>query len=127
LSNKGITQETYVISSNIHSFVQRALDEHAGFADMELPKQKEIILAYAQEQISMDESVKVEIEPVEPEMPQEEPEDIDDLSEVDQIGKLPLAIQQLSLAAQRASDTGNVSLAARLNKKIDELLKSVGV
>jgi hypothetical protein len=127
LSNKGITQETYVISSNIHSFVQRALDEHVGFADMDLPKQKEIILAYAQEQVSMDESVKVEIEPVEPEMPQEEPEDIDDLSEVDQIGKLPLAIQQLSLAAQRASDTGNVSLAARLNKKIDELLKSVGV
>lgn len=130
LSNKGITQETYVISSNIHYFVQRALEENEGFADMELPKQKEIILKYAQEQIEATATLKIEDiepeEPLKPEMPTDTPDDIDDLSEVDQIGKLPLAIQQLSLAAQRASDTGNAALAAKLNKKIDELLKSVG-
>lgn len=45
----------------------------------------------------------------------------------DQIGKLPLAIQQLSLAATRAVEAGKPDLAARLNKKIDELLISVGV
>jgi hypothetical protein len=47
--------------------------------------------------------------------------------ELDQIGKLPLAIQQLSLAQNRAAESGNAALAARLGKKIDELLISVGV
>lgn len=48
-------------------------------------------------------------------------------TDTDQIGKLPLAIQQLSLAATRAVEAGKADLAARLNKKIDELLISVGV
>ena len=51
LSNKGITLETYVISSNINEFVERALAEKKGFAEMELVKQKEIIAGYAKEQI----------------------------------------------------------------------------
>lgn len=137
LSNKGITQETYVISSNIHAFVQRAIEENKGFADMDLPKQKEIILAYAQDQIALNTSIV--IAGMEDDIPDPEAEnangkqggsggdDDEELSELDQIGKLPLAIQQLSLAAQRASDTNNAALASRLNKKIDELLKSVGV
>jgi hypothetical protein len=38
-----------------------------------------------------------------------------------------LAIQQLSLAGSRAAESGNTALASRLNKKIDELLKSVDI
>lgn len=49
LSNKGILQETYVISSNINAFVQRAMEENTDFIDMDPPKQREIIAAYAQE------------------------------------------------------------------------------
>ena len=41
LSNKGITQETYVISSNIHEFIQRAIEEDPKFPELELQKQKE--------------------------------------------------------------------------------------
>jgi hypothetical protein len=51
LSNKGITLETYVVSSNIHEFVQRAIDEDKDFAEKELKEQKAKILTYATEQI----------------------------------------------------------------------------
>lgn len=49
LSNKGITLESYVISSNIQSFVQRAIEEDKGFVDMELSKQQEVMQKYAEE------------------------------------------------------------------------------
>lgn len=64
LSNKGITQETYVISSNIQEFVQRAIEQNEGFADMEPVKQKEIIAKYATEQIdAQNADLKVDIAP----------------------------------------------------------------
>lgn len=51
LSNQGITKLTYVISSNINEFVQRAIEENKGFSEFEPVKQKEIIEGYAQEQL----------------------------------------------------------------------------
>ncbi len=48
LSNKGITQESYVISSNIQEFVQRALEEDTAFADKQLKEQKAKMTEYAQ-------------------------------------------------------------------------------
>lgn len=50
LSNKGISLETYVISSNIQEFVQRALDEDPEFADKPLKEQKKTMLKFAKEQ-----------------------------------------------------------------------------
>jgi len=49
LSNKGILPETYIVSSNINEFVQRALDEDPGFAGQPLKDQKAKLLTYAQE------------------------------------------------------------------------------
>lgn len=49
LSNKGILQETYIVSSNINEFVQRALDEDPKFAGLPLKVQKARLLAYAME------------------------------------------------------------------------------
>lgn len=67
LSNRGITQLTYVISSNINEFVQRAIEEKEGFAELEPVKQKEIIEGYAQEQIdAQDADLKVDMEEVDP-------------------------------------------------------------
>lgn len=51
LQNEGITQLTYVVSCNITAFIQRAMDEHDDFAELELKEQKEIIQEYGQEQI----------------------------------------------------------------------------
>ena len=44
---------------------------------------------------------------------------------VDNLGKIPLALQQLALAATRAEADGNGKLAAKLHKKIDELLSQI--
>lgn len=125
LSNKGILQETYIVSSNIGEFVQRALDEDPKFAGLPLKTQKAKLLTYAKEITTALDSAKAIIADTVIE---------DDVNEggannadTDQIGKLPLAIQQLSLAATRAVEAGKPDLAARLNKKIDELLISVGV
>lgn len=49
LSNKGILQETYIVSSNISEFVQRALDEYPKFAGLPLKEQKKKLLSYANE------------------------------------------------------------------------------
>lgn len=55
LTNKGITLEAYVISSNIQAFVQRAIEENEKFVDMELEEQQTILEKYAQEIIKENE------------------------------------------------------------------------
>jgi hypothetical protein len=59
LSNKGITQLNYIISSNIQSFVQRAIDEIPDFASKSLPEQIKVMEKYAQAQID---AAKAEVE-----------------------------------------------------------------
>lgn len=61
LSNKGITLETYIISSNIQEFVQRAIEEKPGFVDMDVKKQKEVMAEYAQLIIDENEAEGVEV------------------------------------------------------------------
>lgn len=71
LSNNGITRESYIISSNIHEFVQRALDEDPLFVNKPLKEQKAVMLKYASEIIAAIDSVKKIIAAV-PVMPDEE-------------------------------------------------------
>jgi hypothetical protein len=64
LSNGGITKLTYVISSNIQEFVERAIEENPGFADMLPKEQKVIISGYGQEQIDNEnKDLKVDMPP----------------------------------------------------------------
>jgi hypothetical protein len=49
LSNKGITEEAYVISSNIQEFVRRAIEEDPKFAEKEVKDQRAVMIRYAQE------------------------------------------------------------------------------
>jgi hypothetical protein len=59
LSNNGITKETYIISSNIQEFVQRAIDEDKEFAtNKTLKEQKAVMLKYAQEIVDAVDSAK---------------------------------------------------------------------
>lgn len=113
LSNRGITQETYIITSNIQSFVQRAIDEDPDFAERPLKEQKAKMQAYAQEQIAAADAARIQ-------MPGDTSE-----TETDIIGKIPLAVQQLSLAATRAQEAGNTALAATITAKINQLLGQV--
>jgi hypothetical protein len=50
LSQGGITKETYIISSNIHEFVQRAIQEDPTFPDKDIKEQKAKIKSYASAQ-----------------------------------------------------------------------------
>lgn len=59
LSNKGITIETYIISSNIQSFVQRAIDDNNDFAGLKLSDQRAVLIEYAKEQIDASASVLI--------------------------------------------------------------------
>lgn len=65
LSNRGITQIAYIISSNIQEFVQRALTEVNGFSEMEIMEQKKIISGYALEQIN-NENVDLKVDMPDP-------------------------------------------------------------
>lgn len=113
LSNRGITQETYIITSNIQSFVQQAIDEDPDFAERPLKEQKAKMQAYAQEQIAAADAARIQM-----------PDDTSE-TETDIIGKIPLAVQQLSLAATRAQEAGNTALAATITAKINQLLGQV--
>lgn len=62
LSNKGITQETYIISSNIQSFVQRAIDENEDFPGLKLDEQRKVLIGYAKEQLQAAQDAIVPLE-----------------------------------------------------------------
>lgn len=49
LSNRGITEITYIISSNIQEFVRRAIEENAGFPELDVKLQREKMAQYAQD------------------------------------------------------------------------------
>lgn len=51
LSNDGITQTDYVISSNIQQFVRRAMEEDKSFASKSIQERKKVIVKYAEEVI----------------------------------------------------------------------------
>ena len=59
-ANKTITRENNIISDNLVAYVRRALFENKDFDTWELDKQKELMIKYAEEQISaMDEAAKL--------------------------------------------------------------------
>jgi hypothetical protein len=120
LSNKGILQETYIVSSNINEFVQRALDEDPKFAGLPLKTQKAKLLKYANEIISKQDTAQQIIADV-----NGNAANITNNASSDIIGKIPLAVQQLSLAASRAKDAGDNELAASITAKINQLLGQV--
>ncbi len=60
LSNKGILPESYIISSNINEFVQRAIEQDPEFASKTLQEQKGVMLKYATEVLEkLDNSKKI--------------------------------------------------------------------
>jgi hypothetical protein len=115
LSNKGITDEAYVISSNIGQFIKRAIEENPKFPDMKPSEQGAIMSGYAKEVIAQTQPIQVVDTGLDPSgKPIEQDGDI--------TGKIPLAVQQLSLAATRAADAGDTALAASIKAKINQLL-----
>lgn len=53
LQNGGITKETYVLSSNIHEFIAKAIDEKGeALFSMPYKDQKQLLMGYASQQVS---------------------------------------------------------------------------
>lgn len=62
ISNQAITQEDYVISTYMASFIKRALRENKDFANMEYDAQWKIISGYAQEKIKANDAAQTMID-----------------------------------------------------------------
>lgn len=84
LSNKGILPESYIISSNINEFVQRAIDEDPRFAEKPLKDQKAVMLKYAQEVLGKLDTTKKIIDNSLNEMEDDELEEIPEAEETTQ-------------------------------------------
>jgi hypothetical protein len=74
LSNKGILPESYIISSNINEFVQRAIDEDPNFVEKLLKDQKAVMIKYAGEILGKLDTAKKLIDDSLNSMEDEEPE-----------------------------------------------------
>jgi hypothetical protein len=130
LSNGGITKLTYIISSNIHAFVQRALQEDTDFVLKPLEAQQEVIRKYAQEQLDNEtKGIKVDMPDDDFEDPPKPVEDVRSESggrlTSEDIGKIPLALQQLALAKQRSLQDGDTKLADEIEKKMKKLIADI--
>jgi hypothetical protein len=119
LASNGCTQLDYILSANLAAFVMQKVDEDAGWYDKPVQQQRADVYALAAEKQM---EIKSGLVPL-----------MDDMSdtastpaeEADNLGKLPLAIQQLSLAAERANKAGNAKLFKVLNDKINNLLAEI--
>ena len=49
LSNNGISQEDYILSCNINSFVEKAITEDENFLSLDAKQQKEKLMVYVKE------------------------------------------------------------------------------
>lgn len=56
LTNKGITQEDYVISANVVEFIQRAIDEDKLFQSRSYKEKRDLMLKYAKEKIKLNDA-----------------------------------------------------------------------
>lgn len=52
LTNKGVTLEDYVLSSNIFSIVNKAVEEDENFLSLDVIKQREVVMKYVEEIIA---------------------------------------------------------------------------
>ena len=66
LQNGGIEEKDYIISSNIHKFIRRALVEDNKFAEKKYPEQFDVISGYADEVVTANEKLKVDTQITDP-------------------------------------------------------------
>lgn len=113
LQNKGITLEDYVISCNIQRLVKMAFVANSKFASLDFNTKVAIIKALAMPLILVLNPV-IDLTAAPP----------PDVTSHD-VGKVPLALQQLALAKMRAEEGGDTQLAKSISKKMTELLENI--
>ena len=117
LASNGCTQLDYILSANLAAFVMQKVDEDARWYDKPVQQQRADVYALAAEKQMQIKSGLVPLM-----------DDVSDSSsspDEDNLGKLPLAVQQLSLAAERANKSGNTELYQMLTDKINNLISQI--
>jgi hypothetical protein len=117
LASNGCTQLDYILSANLAAFVMQKVDEDASWYDKPVQQQRADVYALAAEKQMQIKSGLVPLM-----------DDVSDSSsslDEDNLGKLPLAVQQLSLAAERANKSGNTELYQMLTDKINNLISQI--
>jgi hypothetical protein len=113
--NGGVTKEVYIISSNIVPFVKRAMQEDKAFLTKDYKARMEIVSGYAQEIITAQKATAIPT-------PDNPAPDAGGGNLDDNLGKIPLGLQQLALARERANTAGDKALSKALGKKMAEML-----
>jgi hypothetical protein len=118
LNSQGCTLQDYVLSANLPAFVMQLVDADATWYDKPVQIQRADVYALA---MAKQMEIKSGIVPL-----MDDSDATTPAMEADNLGKLPLAIQQLSLAAERANKSGNAKLFKVLNDKINNLISEIG-
>jgi hypothetical protein len=126
-SNGVISKISYIIHANIKGLIETAKEENNNFMSLKLNERKEIIESLAENILNQMSSRGQVMDMISPpdELESENNIDSDSAQAADNLGKLPLAIQQLALAATRAEDSGNIKLKNQIEEKIKELLTTI--
>lgn len=107
-----------ILHSSVLNFINDSIQKNENFIDKPLDVQV-LELQEMAKKIELDIKEKV-IDITEALLP-----DNSGGAEADALGKLPLALQQLALARERADKAGDAVLAAKIGKKMDVLLKAI--
>lgn len=133
ISNNLVPERTKIIMANFAQIFneleqdqamvnESAADQPKSFYDLSKDKQKELFDAKVDDYM-----LRVAESAPKPIMtnPFTEPGQEGDPKKSDSLGKIPLAIQQLSLAKARAEETGDTDTAKALTAKINDLLNKI--
>ncbi|HZG00743.1 MAG TPA: hypothetical protein VEY71_07060, partial [Chitinophagales bacterium] len=130
--NGFITKKDAVISANIVQFVRRAIfEKKESFFTLTRDKKLEILTKYADEKMNENSAAAKVLATAlksedEEQSGSEQPGGEHPLN-TDSVGKIPLALQQLALARERAINAGDKALANQLGAKMKELLVDLTV
>jgi len=112
-----------ILHTSAINFVNELIDENPKFLEQDLAKQKEQLIEKAKDipcdsgtcKIGMDAQSGIDGMVA----------DLTTTNNSDNLGKIPLALQQLALARERAKTANDMDLAVEIGKKMDELLAQI--
>lgn len=117
LNSGGCSKRDYILSENLTSFVTKLMNQDPEWVNLPYEEQMSALYILAGEKLT---EINAGIVPI---MPAEAP--ASDSGASVNLDRLPLQISQLSLAAQRAKDSGNEELYAVVNAKLNALLNKI--
>ena len=120
LQNGGVTKPDYVLSCNIVPFVKKAILTDKDFLSKPYEEKLKVVMGYAEEKINAQKSNLIPT-------PDEHIAGGGNILSNDDVGKIPLALQQMALARERALNANDKNLANEIGKKMRELIPSIEI